>query len=281
MINKQIFNDMLDGNMDSVDIQSAIDHYPYCQILHVLDAKRSVNDKSFHANEQAELAAVYAGSREALFNFLFQETLSSTFSKVVENVEQIEKAESQVSIKTDHTSLNDDFNSEEIVDDSEEPVNIEPEHEELYAQLEKEILASAVSSTISKEADDNKVANEDLEEIQIEVSEQPKVFSDWLKTLSGEEPRSKKYAVELINKFIQNDPQITPKKAEFFSPIEQAKLSLAEDETLVTETLANIYASQGQVKKAIKAFKILSDKNPEKKTFFAAQIKKLETQLKK
>jgi hypothetical protein len=47
----------------------------------------------------------------------------------------------------------------------------------------------------------------------------------------------------------------------------------------VTETLAKIYIKQGNLTKAIKVYQNLSLKNPEKNTFFAAQIKILKEQL--
>ena len=45
---------------------------------------------------------------------------------------------------------------------------------------------------------------------------------------------------------------------------------------LMTETLAKIYFNQKKIKKAIYAYRILSLKYPEKSSFFANQIKKLQ-----
>ena len=65
----------------------------------------------------------------------------------------------------------------------------------------------------------------------------------------------------------------TLKKSEsFFSPIEAAKLSLVDNEELVTETLAEIHIKQGNYPKAIKIYQQLMLKNPEKKAFFASRI---------
>jgi len=47
------------------------------------------------------------------------------------------------------------------------------------------------------------------------------------------------------------------------------------DHSLVTETLAKIYAQQKHYQKAIEAYKNLSLKFPEKSTYFAGQIEKL------
>ena len=52
--------------------------------------------------------------------------------------------------------------------------------------------------------------------------------------------------------------------------------SMAEDDELVTETLANIYFQQKNYVKAIQSFKKLSLKYPEKSIYFASRIKEAE-----
>lgn len=79
----------------------------------------------------------------------------------------------------------------------------------------------------------------------------------------------------LIDAFIQKDPKITPKKSDMFSSENLAKMSLVDDEQWVTETMAEVYAAQGKIRKAIKAYKLLSLKYPEKSVYFANRIKKL------
>lgn len=54
-----------------------------------------------------------------------------------------------------------------------------------------------------------------------------------------------------------------------------AEQSLTENEGLISETLANLLANQGQNDKAIKMFERLMVKNPEKSAFFAAKIEEL------
>jgi len=80
---------------------------------------------------------------------------------------------------------------------------------------------------------------------------------------------------QLIDRFIEEEPRITPFKATFFDPSEIAKRSIIDDEDFVTETLAEIYLKQGNIPKAIKIYKQLSLKFPEKSSYFAAQIKNL------
>jgi hypothetical protein len=82
-------------------------------------------------------------------------------------------------------------------------------------------------------------------------------------------------AFELIDKFIRDEPKITRQKTEFFSPVNKAKQSVADDITFVSETLAKIYVLQGNYAKAILAYENLRLKYPEKRLYFASQIKNL------
>ena len=54
-----------------------------------------------------------------------------------------------------------------------------------------------------------------------------------------------------------------------------ARKSVAFNNELVSETLAEIFFSQGLYDKALSAYEKLALKYPDKSTFFAARIKKL------
>jgi hypothetical protein len=81
----------------------------------------------------------------------------------------------------------------------------------------------------------------------------------------------------IIDKIIENSPGIIRPKEEqrFYAPDIKAKESLLENEHLVTETLAKIYALQGSINKAIRAYEILSMKHPQKRVYYDNQIQKL------
>ena len=83
---------------------------------------------------------------------------------------------------------------------------------------------------------------------------------------------------DIINKIIDLDPgRIKLGNQKFFTPQTDAKQSLLENEHLVTETLAKIYALQGNNAKAIRAYEILSLKFPQKSVYFTILIEKLKT----
>lgn len=82
----------------------------------------------------------------------------------------------------------------------------------------------------------------------------------------------------ILDKFIRENPRISRHKAEFYNPVNMAKQSVEEDDELVTETLANVYYTQGHYKKAIRAYEKLCLIYPHKMTYFASLIQKIKTE---
>ena len=81
--------------------------------------------------------------------------------------------------------------------------------------------------------------------------------------------------LSIINRFIENDPKISPVRKTENSTIEVQ--NIYQPEELMTETLAKIFIKQKKYGKAIRAYKILSLKYPEKNVLFAEQIKKIKS----
>ena len=82
-----------------------------------------------------------------------------------------------------------------------------------------------------------------------------------------------KNKLSIIDRFIEADPKISPMEKN--EPIESLINGDFNSEELMTESLAKILLRQKKYKKAIKAYKILSLKFPEKSSYFADQIKKI------
>jgi hypothetical protein len=107
------------------------------------------------------------------------------------------------------------------------------------------------------------------------------IFSAWLQqrardTGFGAPAQVERGADALIAAFIaKGDVKLGPVRDSLESTEEWAQQGLVEDPSLVTETMAKLYAQQGQLGRARKAYKLLALKYPEKSVYFAAQLKKL------
>ena len=166
-------------------------------------------------------------------------------------------------------------------------------HLDPEAPMEREALIAAIGRTIEREveptaAEPTVQETHDMERIRAAASSP---FAAWLAQRAaavgfGEAgqglPASSSSAETegldanaLIDRFIEQQPRIG-KLREVEAPVEEwAKASVMEDPTLVTETMARIFAQQGQIGKARKAYRHLALTYPAKSTYFAAQLKKL------
>ncbi|MFM1946241.1 MAG: hypothetical protein RL207_524 [Bacteroidota bacterium] len=131
-------------------------------------------------------------------------------------------------------------------------------------------------NTPVEESPDEEVVLETIQVLEPSATIEPKSFTDWLKMgeiLDGNNeepaPEEKKPSFYHFEK---------PKK-EFFSPVKKAKESLDENKMPVSETLAQVFALQGNINKAILVYEQLILIFPEKKSFFASQIRNLKRKL--
>lgn len=188
----------------------------------------------------------------------------------------------------------------EIVDDVQPEQNVDDEEKEIIEEKEESVENQTNTNVISEQTfiipEIN--LNGSREELAAGISllEEKKKSLDELKALianrlqqieeekqkqDAEQPKRKLTKAELIDKFIAENPSISRPKAEFFNPISAAQSSNRDEENIISETLAKIYAKQGVFDKAISTYQKLILKYPEKSIYFAARIEELkENQIK-
>ena len=240
-------------------------------------------------------------------NYLIKE-VESTLSVVRNNIElekeNLDLTEEPTAVPNDSTTkIDDQFSQDTINISSTTGVEIEPiqnkeeilkseissndektNKPKIISELDKQIIASAVDASLSIEVSAIELNEEDV--APEKNTDEKKSFLDWIggKNLTNEstviDPKIqerlefRKKAEDLINQFIIDQPRIDVKK-EFFSPGNMAKKSIEDQNEIVSETLAKVYAAQGDNYKAIATYKQLILKNPEKKSYFASLIKDL------
>ncbi|MGV7107038.1 tetratricopeptide repeat protein [Flavobacterium sp. U410] len=246
----------------TVLLEAIIQQFPYFQSVRALYLKGLYNNQSFRYNYELKKAAAFTNDRSILFDFITSDEFN-TLQK-----QQIEEQQSVI----DTIEV---IESEWIA-----PENISELQESLAAikeEVPEEIPTAEEIPEISLE--------EKLDigkPLQFNLGEKHS-FNEWLqltkvapierneseKTPEIDEERTKKF--DLIDKFIESNPKITPSKDSPSGLVNISK-SLEEPTHLMTETLAQIYLEQKKYQRAIQAYEILILKYPEKSSFFADRI---------
>lgn len=166
----------------------------------------------------------------------------------------------------------------------------EPVHDEAVVVMEKTSEVIPEKTFVIPEIDlgkDTEELNREfavLEEKKKTLDELMAIIENKIAELEKERSKPKKEEKkltksEIIDKFIAENPSISRPKQEFFNPISAAQDSVVDQEKIVSETLAMIYAKQGYIEKAISIYEKLILKNPEKSVYFAGQINELKNKL--
>ncbi len=254
-------------NLDDLsfqDLSGLVKDYPYFQAARLLYVKylKSKKDPSFA--KQLNITAAYVPDRRKLFSLLNQEPDIA--------VSQPEEKEIH-STKIERSSNKGIRGSRDI---KKRPLRVPPSFVPVENQKEK--LKKTLIKDNKPEPDKEKKERELLEFDYMASRDESAVFV--LENESGTVEFIPETNHDLIEQFINKDPKIVPKENDQGRTKDISISGLNEIDEFITETLAEIYISQGYYIKAINSYEKLSLKFPEKSTYFAARIKEVENLIK-
>jgi len=302
-------------NLNPLDIKSILEQYPYFQTAHMIYSAYLSSSNDIFLHEQLKFSAAHINDRSMLYWLLHrqqfltqpvQSTIEYHTPEIIEPVKEVIIESPVNSFTVDEPVLtNKEIVSEsikaieettiELIDqpsesifeykevlveniiipddqpptDTIEPIfpiseskNIEPLNEPFSFRHPEPFLLNLISKTVASYKTYQPQSSEELP-----VSE------------AIDAPPKKDFS--LIDKFITEEPRISSPRRDFFNPVNMAENSSVDNAEIVSETLAKIYITQGLFEKSLKIYKKLSLDNPEKSSYFAAQIENLESKLRK
>jgi len=262
-------------------LSQALEKHPYLGILDGLKARAYKNEGHLQYEEQLTKAALKMSERGFLYQIIHKEDDQN--EEINTNFTSIEVVVSEDS--SEKQEINDETKTKEEVVTQEEIVEVFSETTEEPDPIEElitsDILNATIEANIKAETTDIDPV-ETTEEIEItnetSSNEPPKTFGDWIKSLSTETKPEKeeiklKSATDLIDTFLSKNISKIKVDKETLDQTSEKDDSQNEKYNFATETLASVYASQGQYSKAIEIYEQLNLKFPEKKSFFASRIR--------
>lgn len=248
-----------------------LDEFPFFQSARALRLKGLYNQNSFKYNYALKVTAAHTTDRTVLFDFI----TSDTFVAIQKGL-----YDKKILELLDINVIDIEIIKPEIL--------LEPKSN----TLENSILTS-IKEASQTDVENTKVVIDKLEigkPLDFSINEKHS-FQEWLQLSRIQTIERKKEVVnnsdvpvlddekkkkaDLIDKFIEASPKISPVKQSTTSPA-YFELTKQDNSSLMTETLARVYLEQKKYQKAIQAYEILILKYPEKSSFFADRISDIE-----
>lgn len=276
---------------DSDTVKNVLGEYPYLQSARALYLKTLHQQRSFLYNNELKKTAAYTTDRDVLFDFIISEEFITYKPLQIESVEVFE---------ADYVEKKPEPTLDETIEKRVLETLVYIENPAKETKLIHKIDQISKSKSEARRKKEEPKVDEEAQQLEeklevgtpLDFSENDKFsFTEWLKLTSAqpieraeeeflntkevfeqETPIDEKQKkLDLINKFIETNPKITPSKN---SPTPPVNIDVNDDDEpfYMTETLARIYLEQKKFQKAIQAYEILILKYPEKSSLFANRI---------
>ncbi len=283
------------------DISRISINYPYFQSAYVLMLNSLYRQDDIEFTDKLKEAAIYIADREVLYHLLNsdkwipdqssgQDTETVLYNEYAEPASDTNNEDGQ---SQDLEAKRDENIKPQIPSDTYEPVSGRSREElirEIQTRLNEISGEKILQLDDSAEEDDKNMLSDEPDTVNYEMPEENDLLDF---DLERSDSTSQEHFVdmdqpefinddELVDRFISANPKIEPRKeTEDYEHEDISASSSEESPHLVSETLANIYISQGYYSKAISIYERLCLKYPEKSSYFATQIEKIKEILSK
>ena len=245
-----------------------LDEFPYFQSARALRLKGLFNENSFRYNYALKVTASHTTDRTVLFDFITSDTFVA-IQKGLYDKKVLELLDIGV---LDYEIIKPEIRLEPKINTLEQSI-ITTIKVALPIEEESTTIIAEENLNIGKPLGFSKNEKHSFQEwLQLSRTEpivREKESEDFSKTTSLEEDKKKK--LDLIDKFIEASPKISPVKQSSETSF-SVDINKTDNSYLMTETLARVYLEQKKYQKAIQAYEILILKYPEKSSFFADRI---------
>ena len=273
--------------------------YPFFQSAHVLLLNSLYRNDDLDFTDRLKETAIYIADREALYYLLNskQEKGNGIENAVRQDIEtqsgrsreellkEINERLNEISGVNNEIAEPEEEAAEETGQEEVQEINQETVREEADEDVPGDNRLNAAGEILQLDEDmqddDYNIVDVGFDNDNLSLSQGDELLDLDTEDNEGERDDNLDNEVidddELVDRFINSNPRIEPRKTDDNSePEDISEESAREKPGLVSETLANIYLSQGYYSKAIGIYERLSLKYPEKSSYFATQIEKIE-----